>query len=235
MCPFLGVCFAATGPSSFIRPLMLDLNTLPREDGPPSESVLKRQKFAVFEKHCSQVGVVLMAAACWALLQPAHSLQSRCCTPVLQGHEVCCLAVADCCWCSTQTQHRLLGDPQTLQHTCSSPSNTYPTVAMQRLASNAPPCCTTPLFCCPAAGGRWPVCLWRGRCAGQEHPAAAQHQPCGELRGGLVPRVFQGRRHPVQDTLAARWGRAGRSPQCGGVRAPAAAASICSGNSPEQH
>lgn len=34
---------------------MLDLNTLPREEGPPSESVLKRQKFAVFEKHCSQV------------------------------------------------------------------------------------------------------------------------------------------------------------------------------------
>jgi hypothetical protein len=43
------------GPANFIRPLMLDLNTLPREDGPPSESVLKRQKFAVFERHCSQV------------------------------------------------------------------------------------------------------------------------------------------------------------------------------------
>jgi hypothetical protein len=44
-----------TGTANFIRPLMLDLNTLPREEGPPSESVLKRQKFAVFEKHCSQV------------------------------------------------------------------------------------------------------------------------------------------------------------------------------------
>lgn len=34
---------------------MLDLNALPCDEGPPSESVLKRQKFAAFEKHCSQV------------------------------------------------------------------------------------------------------------------------------------------------------------------------------------
>jgi hypothetical protein len=35
--------------------MMLELASLPRDDGQPSESVLKRQKFALFEKQCSKV------------------------------------------------------------------------------------------------------------------------------------------------------------------------------------
>lgn len=45
-------------PSGFCRPLalpQLDLNNVQREEGPPSESIIKRQKFAMFEKHCSKV------------------------------------------------------------------------------------------------------------------------------------------------------------------------------------
>jgi hypothetical protein len=37
----------------FIPPL--EVNLLPRDEGPPSESILKRQKFAIFEKQCSKI------------------------------------------------------------------------------------------------------------------------------------------------------------------------------------
>ncbi len=46
-------------PTGFCKPLLLpqlDVNMAPsRDEGPPSESVLKRQKFAMYEKHCSKV------------------------------------------------------------------------------------------------------------------------------------------------------------------------------------
>ena len=45
-------------PTGFCKPLFippLDVNLLPKDDGPPSESVLKRQKFAIFEKQCSKI------------------------------------------------------------------------------------------------------------------------------------------------------------------------------------
>lgn len=35
--------------------MLLDVSFAPRDEVPPSESVLKRQKFAAFERHCSQV------------------------------------------------------------------------------------------------------------------------------------------------------------------------------------
>jgi hypothetical protein len=42
-----------------MRPLMLDLNFLPRDNGPPSSNPdyeeLRRQKFAKFEMQCSKV------------------------------------------------------------------------------------------------------------------------------------------------------------------------------------
>ncbi len=33
----------------------LDLSALPRDEGPPSELQARREKFAYFEKHCSEV------------------------------------------------------------------------------------------------------------------------------------------------------------------------------------
>lgn len=45
-----------------MRPLMLDLNFLPRDNGPPSSNPdyeeLRRQKFAKFEMQCSKVRAV---------------------------------------------------------------------------------------------------------------------------------------------------------------------------------
>eukprot|EP00891_Asterochloris_glomerata_P006960 jgi/Astpho2/6960/e_gw1.00107.230.1_t len=35
--------------------MQLDLRSLPREDGPPTELQARREKFAFFEKHCSEV------------------------------------------------------------------------------------------------------------------------------------------------------------------------------------
>jgi hypothetical protein len=35
--------------------LALDLQLLPKDDGPPSETQLRRQKFAYFDKHCSEI------------------------------------------------------------------------------------------------------------------------------------------------------------------------------------
>lgn len=35
--------------------IKLDLKTLPRDDGPPSETQLRRAKYKHFEKHCSEV------------------------------------------------------------------------------------------------------------------------------------------------------------------------------------
>lgn len=61
----LPVCNARSftpAPGGFIRPLMLDLSFLPRENGPPSSNPdyeeLRRQKFAKFEMQCSKVGLV---------------------------------------------------------------------------------------------------------------------------------------------------------------------------------
>lgn len=40
----------------------LDLKALPRDDGPPSETQLRRQKYLYFEKHCSEVAQGLFLA-----------------------------------------------------------------------------------------------------------------------------------------------------------------------------
>lgn len=40
----------------------LDLKALPREDGPPSEGQLRRQKYLFFEKQCSEVAQGLFLA-----------------------------------------------------------------------------------------------------------------------------------------------------------------------------
>lgn len=49
---------AAPGMHHLARPNLksLDLKALPRDDGPPSETQLRRQKFMFFEKQCSEVG-----------------------------------------------------------------------------------------------------------------------------------------------------------------------------------
>ncbi len=47
--------------------MQLDLRSLPREDGPPTELQARREKFAFFEKHCSEVSQVgAQGEACFA-------------------------------------------------------------------------------------------------------------------------------------------------------------------------
>lgn len=45
-----------------LKSLTLDFKALPREDGPPSETQLRRQKYLFFEKHCSEVAEGLYLA-----------------------------------------------------------------------------------------------------------------------------------------------------------------------------
>jgi hypothetical protein len=59
-----------------MKPLMLDLNFLPRDNGPPSSNPdyeeLRRQKFAKFEMQCSKVRTAVAQA---------HVLQAQQCYP----------------------------------------------------------------------------------------------------------------------------------------------------------
>jgi hypothetical protein len=139
-------CLSGPGPSNFIRPLMLDLNTLPREDGPPSESVLKRQKFAVFEKHCSQVG----AARQLPLLRMLDSMSSTALstlTPVSSsGGTVTAARAKAVLACQNPTVHA----QKRFCCICRGSVTSY---------------CTATDTYCRTAGGRWAVCLWRGCCA----------------------------------------------------------------------
>jgi hypothetical protein len=60
----LFVCCHAGG---FMKPLMLDLNFLPRDNGPPSNpdyEELRRQKFAKFEMQCSKVRTACSSGKC---------------------------------------------------------------------------------------------------------------------------------------------------------------------------
>lgn len=43
----------------------LDLRALPREDGPPSETQLRRQKYQFFEKQCSEIADGLFLSGDW--------------------------------------------------------------------------------------------------------------------------------------------------------------------------
>lgn len=45
--------------------IFLDLKALPRDDGPPSETQLRRQKYQYFEKQCSEVAEGLFLSGDW--------------------------------------------------------------------------------------------------------------------------------------------------------------------------
>lgn len=124
---------------------MLDLNTLPREDGPPSESVLKRQKFAVFEKHCSQVGAATQLPL-GRMLDSMSSTALSTLTPVSSSGGTV----------TATTAEAVLACPTVHAQNASVAS----AVAVHRHT-----CVATDAYCRTATGGGWAVCLWGGCCA----------------------------------------------------------------------
>ena len=58
--------------------MQLDLRSLPREDGPPTELQARREKFAFFEKHCSEVSQVGLLQVCRGVVPHRQYPKSRC-------------------------------------------------------------------------------------------------------------------------------------------------------------